>query len=70
MREGGKKKHLSKKNIEPIFEKVNEGDQIKKKLDIFLEKLMRGTKIKKTYRPILKKVNEGDEKKQEKKNIA
>ena len=37
MREGGKKKplgkktfHLLKKNIPPIFGKVNEGDQIKK----------------------------------------
>ena len=30
MREGGKKKHLRKKNIEPIFGKVNEGDEIKK----------------------------------------
>ena len=40
MREGGKK-HLRKKNIEPIFGKVNESDQIKKTLDIFLEKLMR-----------------------------
>ena len=29
MREGGKKKHLGKKNIEPIFGKVNEGDQKK-----------------------------------------
>ena len=26
MREGGKNKHLRKKNIETIFEKVNEGD--------------------------------------------
>ena len=41
MREGGKK--IKKKNIEPIFEKVNEGDQIKKTLDKFLEKLMRAT---------------------------
>ena len=43
MREVGKKKHL-KKNIQPIFGKVNEGDQIKKTLDRFLEKLMRATK--------------------------
>ena len=43
MREGDQKKHLRKKNIYPIFEKVNEGDQIKKKLDKFLEKLMRAT---------------------------
>ena len=44
MREGGKKKHLRKNNIEPIFGKVNEGDQIKKTLDKFLEKLVRATK--------------------------
>ena len=43
MREG-EKKTFKKKNIEPIFGKVNEGDQIKKTLDIFLEKLMRATK--------------------------
>ena len=30
MREGGKKKHLRKKNIKHIFGKGNEGDQIKK----------------------------------------
>ena len=35
MREG-EKKHLRKKNIEPIFGNVNEGVEIKKKLDIFL----------------------------------
>ena len=29
MREGGKKKDLRKKNIEPIFKKGNEGDEIK-----------------------------------------
>ena len=44
MREGGEKKHLRKKNIGSIFEKVNEGDQIRKTLDIFLDKLMRATK--------------------------
>ena len=44
MREGGKKKYLRKKNIEPIFGKGNEGDQIKKTLDIILERLMRATK--------------------------
>ena len=33
MREGGKKKHLRKKNIEPIFGKVIEGDEMKKTLD-------------------------------------
>ena len=43
MREGGKKT-FKKKNIEPIFGKVNEGDQIKKTLDFFLEKLVRATK--------------------------
>ena len=47
MREGGKKTFWRKKNIEPILEKDNEGDQIKKTLDIFLEKLMRATKSKK-----------------------
>ena len=42
---GGKKKHLGKTNIKPIFGRVNEGDQIKKKtLVTFLEKLMRATK--------------------------
>ena len=44
MREGDKKKHLRKKNIEPIFGKVNEGEEIKKTLDKFLEKLMRAAK--------------------------
>ena len=44
MREGVKKKHLRKKDIEPISWKVNEGDEIKKTLDKFLEKLMRTTK--------------------------
>ena len=34
---------LRKKNIEPIFRIVNEGDQIKKKLGKFLEKLMKET---------------------------
>ena len=49
MREGGKKKHLGENNIEPIFGKVNEGDQIKKTLDKFLGKLVRGDKIKQTF---------------------
>ena len=40
IREGGKKL----KNIEPIFGKVNEGDQIKKTSDKCLEKLLRATK--------------------------
>ena len=43
MREG-EKKRFRKYNIEPIFGKVNEGDEIKETLDIFLEKLMRATK--------------------------
>ena len=43
MREGGKKT-FKKKNNKPIFEKVNEGDQIKKTLDKFLEKVIRVTK--------------------------
>ena len=39
--EGGRsKKHLRKKNIKPIFGKVNKGHKIKKTLDKFLEKLM------------------------------
>ena len=38
MREGGKKKHLRKKNIKPIFGKVNEGNEIKKHL-IYLTKI-------------------------------
>ena len=43
MREGGKKK-IRKKNIPPIFGKINKGEQIKKSLDKFLEKLMKATK--------------------------
>ena len=31
MREGGKKNNLRKKIIDPFFEKVNEGDKIRKK---------------------------------------
>ena len=58
MREGGKKT-FRKKNIQPIFWKVSEGDQIKKTLDKFLEK--------KKKLPILNQVNEGEGKnKQEK----
>ena len=34
-----RKKHLGRKNIEPIFVEVNEGDQIKKTLDKFLEEV-------------------------------
>ena len=33
--EGGKKKHLRKKNTEPIFGKVNKGEETKKKLTNF-----------------------------------
>ena len=40
MRESGKKT-FKKKNIEPIIGNVYEGDEIKKTLDYFLEKLMR-----------------------------
>ena len=46
MREGGKKTFEKKKHIEPIFKKVNEGDEIKKTLAIFLEK---GDEIKITF---------------------
>ena len=41
MREGGKKTFKKK---QPIFEKANEGDKIKKTLDISLKKLLRSTK--------------------------
>ena len=43
-RKCGEKKYLRKKNIEPIFGKVNEVDEINKTLDKFLEKLMRAMK--------------------------
>ena len=68
MRGGAEKKHLRKKNIEPIFGKVNEGDQIKKTLDLFLEKLMRATK-KQTFHLFKKKLMRVT-KKQAKKYIA
>ena len=42
--EGGGGGHLRKQNIEPIFGKVSEGDEIKKEIDIFLEKVLRATK--------------------------
>ena len=48
MREAGKKT-FRKKNIQPIFGKVNEGDQIKKTLDKFPEKNNEGDEIKKTF---------------------
>ena len=41
MRQGGKKTIIF---FLPIFEKVNEGAQIKKTFDKFLEKVMRATK--------------------------
>ena len=38
-----------KKNIVPIFEIVDEGDEMKKTMDKFLEKLIRTTKKKLIY---------------------
>ena len=35
MREGGKKKHLRKKNIQPFFGKLDEGEEIKNLLTYF-----------------------------------
>ena len=64
MRGGGG--NIKKKNIPPIFGKVNEGDHIKKTVDTFLEKLMRATKYFFVL-AILIKVNEGDEKKNKQK---
>ena len=46
MREGCKK-HLRKKNFEPIFRKVDEGDQIKKKHWTISGKVSEGDEIKK-----------------------
>ena len=66
MRESGKKKHLGKKNIEPIFEKVNEGDQIKKH---FSGKVNEGDEIKKTFDLFKKKLMRATDK-TSKKNIA
>ena len=48
MREGGKK-HLRKKNIEPIFGKVNEGDEIKKNIGHISGKVYESDEIKKTF---------------------
>ena len=45
MREGGKK-HLRKKNIEPIFGEVNEGDEIKKNIGQISRKVNEGEEIK------------------------
>ena len=63
IREGRKKL----KNIEPIFGKVNEGDQIKKTSDKSLEKLLKATKKTKLLTYFKKSYNESDEKKQAKK---
>ena len=48
----GEKRYLGKKNIEPIFGKVNEGEQIKIAFVNFLEKLLRATKKTKTFDPV------------------
>ena len=45
MREGGKK------NIEHIFGKVNEGDEIKRNTGQFFRKVNVGDEIKKTFDP-------------------
>ena len=68
MREGSKKKHLGKKNIPPIFGKVNEGDQIKKNIGQISGKVNEDDEIKKNW-TFLNKVNEGGEKNKQK-NIA
>ena len=47
MRVGGKKKHFRKKNIERIFGKVNEGDEIKKNIGQISRKVNEGVQIKK-----------------------
>ena len=49
MREGGKKKLKGKKNIEPIFGKVHESDQIKKNIGQISRKGIEGDKIKKNF---------------------
>ena len=43
------KKHLRKKNIEPVFGKANEGDQIKKNIGRISGKVNEGNEIKKTF---------------------
>ena len=48
MREGGKKT-FRKKNIEPIFGKGNEGDQIKKNTGHISGKVNEGDGIKKPF---------------------
>ena len=49
MREGGKKKHLGKKNIPSIFGKVNAGDQIKKNIGQISGKVSESDKISKKF---------------------
>ena len=49
MREGGKKNRLRKKNSEPIFGKVDEGDEIKKNIGQISRKVYEGDGIKKTF---------------------
>ena len=44
--EGGKKKHLRKKIIEPIFEKISEGGQNKNNIGQISWKVNEGDKIK------------------------
>ena len=55
------KKHLGKKNIEHIFGKVNEGDEIKKNIGHISGKVNEGDEIKKNIGHISGNVNEGDE---------
>ena len=43
------KKTFKKKNIEPIFRKVNEGDKIKKNIGQISKKVNEGDKIKNTF---------------------
>ena len=55
MREGGKK-HFVKKNIESIFGKVNEGDQMKKNIGNIFGKVNEGDQIKETFDLFLTKI--------------
>ena len=45
MREGDKKEHLRKKNIEPIFRKVVESHEIKKTIGQISRKVNEGDEI-------------------------
>ena len=68
--EGGRwKKTFKKKNIEPIFGKVDEGDEIKKNIGQISWKVIEGAKVEKKKLIYLKKVHEGDEKNKQN-NIA